>query len=1282
MSLTDSIKSREDGWTRTGARRQTATSDGMNNESEDDQRGYPSKLQHSDYSIAWVCALSCEMAAARAMLDKVHETLPTDEKDSNSYTLGSIGMHNVVIAGLPESQYGPIEAAVVASNLTRSFPNIRAGLIVGIGGGVPGNTPQADLRLGDIVVGSRVMQYDLGKLIPGGQLRRTGIMRLPQTIMLTAVTKLRSIHDTSQSMIPSVLREIREGHIEMSEYDYPDPPNDFLFSASCRHEISGSGCDGCDISQLVERYTRRNHDPKIYYGGIGSSSQVMRDAVARDNVARELDIICFEMEAAGLMGGMPYLPVRGICDYADSHKNKRWQKYAAMTAAAYAKELLMLAMPVALRDDVAAVRVEKVFGLSRVEIKREALIESLNFKEAGSRLQTIKNACFETCLWLLEDPVYISWQTPANLIQHGGLLWISGKPGVGKSTIMKFAYLMAEQESPAEACTASFFFNARGHYLERSAIGMHRSLLFQLLQQLPDLQWVLDKGNITFPIKELELSIDAVRELFRYAVLGLEGRIFTCFIDALDECDEQQIRDMIDFFEDLGKQSARCGIQFRVCFSSRHYPYVFVRDGLRLTLEDQQGHKTDIETYVKSRLQLDRGALFDNIKTKIVDKSSGVFMWVVLAVGILNKELQYGELPRIETRMKELPEQLGDLFKDVLGRDKQNMDTLLLCIQLILFARRPLEPEEFYFIISSGLYGETTLQCDAIEPSKDSMCRFVINYTKGLAEVTESGSGTVQFIHESIRDFLIKENGIRKLWPSATQGVYLDSFSHDQLKKCCYAHLKFALKMLPAGGAAGSVLAKTLEYTTRGVFYHADLAAKDISQDEFLSTFPLTGWIALSNLNHYGSGKYPQSASFIYALAREGASNLVRAWLRRNPRVDYPGEIHGYPLIATARRGDTETARILVRHLKYVTSLRRRKESHSSSQIDMKEKSQGRTALSHAVQNRHAELVELLIEAGADLESEDYAGQTALSIATDGGLLFGPRKRALSIQQRIAAGPEIVQQLIEAGAEIDSRDHYQRTPLILAVEIGTTEVVALLVDAGANVEAKDRFGRTALSCAMEKVEPAYAHLLIDAGADIESKDNFGRTPLSYAVCSRRQSPIQRDSSIAKLLIRAGADVNTEDFTGRTPLHWAVLCQGAGTITWLLESGAKIDAKDHSGRTALSYCIEQSASLGIGSSVELLINHGAEVNSTDVSGRTPLSWAASAVYNNRVGQKSLVKSLLEAGANPQIRDTKGHTALGWAITSGNESAIRHLTNWDKKLSDSSSALPNHDSSDYL
>ncbi len=312
-------------------KRQKNFHDDQGNGVHESQNG--SLTLHERYTVAWICALHIEMAAARAMLDEVHQDLPTHRNDTNAYALGTVGHHNVVIACLPTAQYGTNNAANVLTHLVRTFPSIRLGLMVGIGGGVPS---MADVRLGDIIVGTRVMQYDLGKTLGDGQIQPTAIPKIPQQLLGTIVSSLRAKHELEPSRVPSILREKFEGY---SEYSRPSSP-DYLFCATYDHGSTTAGCDGCDPSKLVPRNRRMTTDPQIHYGAIASGNQVMRSGTVRDNIARRVDVICFEMEAAGLMDILPCLPIRGICDYSDSHKNKEWQRYAAATAAAYARELL------------------------------------------------------------------------------------------------------------------------------------------------------------------------------------------------------------------------------------------------------------------------------------------------------------------------------------------------------------------------------------------------------------------------------------------------------------------------------------------------------------------------------------------------------------------------------------------------------------------------------------------------------------------------------------------------------------------------------------------------------------------------------------------------------------------------------------------------------------------------------------------------------------------------------------------------------------------------------
>ena len=310
------------------------------------------ELSHKEYTVGWICALPLEMAAAMAMLDDIHHDLPVRPIDHNTYTLGRIGKYNIVVACLPAGVYGTTAAAIAATHMMCSFESIRFSLMVGIGGGVP--SKENDIRLGDIVVSyptrmyGGVVQYDFGKTVTGGRFERTGSLNKPPQALLIAVSKLQAIQMTEGSQIPIFLSDMVAKYPEMkAKFTHRGQHQDGLFEAEYDHNHirSRNACDNCDASRLVVRPARATDDPMVYYGLIASGNQVIKDGRTRDLLAQELGILCFEMEAAGLMDNFPCLVIRGICDYSDSHKNGQWQGYAAATAAAYAKELLSVISP-------------------------------------------------------------------------------------------------------------------------------------------------------------------------------------------------------------------------------------------------------------------------------------------------------------------------------------------------------------------------------------------------------------------------------------------------------------------------------------------------------------------------------------------------------------------------------------------------------------------------------------------------------------------------------------------------------------------------------------------------------------------------------------------------------------------------------------------------------------------------------------------------------------------------------------------------------------------------
>lgn len=304
------------------------------------------RIQPRDYTVGWICALPIELAAAQEMLDEEHEGFPQRGPDPNLYTLGRIGDHNVVLACLPAGQTGTQSAATVAAQMRSAFPSMRFGLMVGIGGGVP--STDADIRLGDVVVSQPhqqhggVVQYDFGKTGLDGHKTRTGWLNAPPAELLNAVSNLQALHHRGRGNLATHLSTFDR----LPKFSHDTAGPDVLFEATYNH-VGGSTCEYCSRDREVKRTSRKSQDVVIHYGTIASGNQVMKDGVTRDRLSAELGgVICFEMEAAGLMNTFPCLVIRGICDYADSHKCKRWQPFAAATAAACAKEMLSI-IPVA-----------------------------------------------------------------------------------------------------------------------------------------------------------------------------------------------------------------------------------------------------------------------------------------------------------------------------------------------------------------------------------------------------------------------------------------------------------------------------------------------------------------------------------------------------------------------------------------------------------------------------------------------------------------------------------------------------------------------------------------------------------------------------------------------------------------------------------------------------------------------------------------------------------------------------------------------------------------------
>lgn len=326
------------------------------------------RLDVDAYTVGWISALSLELAVATQLLDETH-LAPSDFMQSQNphiYTWGRMENHNVVMCSIEAGFYGASAAADVGARMASTFPNLKFGLLVGIGAGNPDVNEDGgvknDIRLGDVAISqpSRVVggvfQYDLVKLKPGDKIEANSFLNSPPRFLLAALTQIQIRHLTGPSKVPQILNSLsdfmKQPQSIRAGYSYQGSENDNLYDAAYTH-TKGNDCRHCDPKRRVNRSARgENQVPQFHYGIIASGNSLIKDSRFREGIVQMIpgNCICFEMEAAGLMNSFPCLVIRGISDYADSHKNDRWQPYAAATAAAYSKELLSLIPPSEYKD--------------------------------------------------------------------------------------------------------------------------------------------------------------------------------------------------------------------------------------------------------------------------------------------------------------------------------------------------------------------------------------------------------------------------------------------------------------------------------------------------------------------------------------------------------------------------------------------------------------------------------------------------------------------------------------------------------------------------------------------------------------------------------------------------------------------------------------------------------------------------------------------------------------------------------------------------------------------
>ncbi|KAF5855181.1 hypothetical protein ETB97_009747, partial [Aspergillus alliaceus] len=552
-------------------RRSPVSSETANEEASSDE---VEQISPESITIAIFCALVYEAVAVRYTLDEEYSCRPKGIGPKKYvYSFGRIAEHKVVIAR--PYQMGTIEAAHCATAVSQQFPNVRLALMVGIGAGIP-NLPKHDIRLGDLAISipqdghPGVIQYDFVKYEQGGVAQK-GYLNKPPPILISADGSLQEDELMEKHPLKKILRKITK----IPKFARPRT-DDILFDINFHHINEGSDCSECVASserRILLRSPRSDHQPIIHRGLILSGNGVVKNPQGRDELRRGYsNAVCFEMEAAGIMDEIPCLVVRGICDYADTHKQDSWHYYAAAVAAAYCRALLC---------KVDSQEVEETRSMREVikDMKgliAESVVDNIDQNIIFKKLHPIKEASFDSYMEDDEGQCLSGTRTEilAQVSQWGlslsspYIFWLNGMAGTGKSTISRTLGALFKGK---KILGASFFFK-RGEGNRGSAKRLFATIAWQLLAKFPELAASIKTALNNDP----DITVKSLKEQFDKLVLnplrdleekGQRDERIVLIIDALDECESpKDIGSIIQLLPRLKQLEA---IQIRIFLTSR-----------------------------------------------------------------------------------------------------------------------------------------------------------------------------------------------------------------------------------------------------------------------------------------------------------------------------------------------------------------------------------------------------------------------------------------------------------------------------------------------------------------------------------------------------------------------------------------------------------------------------------------------------------------------------------------------------------------------------------------
>ncbi|KAL3480495.1 hypothetical protein BJX99DRAFT_266432 [Aspergillus californicus] len=1114
-----------------------------------------------NYTVGWICAISTEYVAAQAFLDEKHDGARSlDRHNKNDYTLGRIGKHNVVIAVLPMGEYGTASASHVAQDMMHSFPNIRIGLMVGIGGGAP--SKRNDIRLGDIVISmpsndgrGGVLQYDFGKTIQSQSFQPTGFLDQPPTILRAAVSGLNAQYEAEdhREKVNAVLA--KKPRLRKR---YRQPPYDRLYQSQIIH-MEGSDCAkdcGDDQASLIMREprTESDDDPAIHYGLIASANQLMKDALIRDTLTAEKNVLCFEMEAAGLMNHFPCLVIRGICDYSDTHKNKEWQGYAAMVAAAYAKDLLCRIVPQQVEaegklqetlnceysDDMGENHTDNLskfndFADKRQDGEQEEILfwlTPLDFSPLQNDLISRKQE--GTGEWLPQSSEYQQWEST-----RGSILFCPGIPGAGKTMTACFVVDHLRQKSRKDqSFPVIFLYCNYKRQQEMRPIDLFSSLLKQLSRHASP---IADSVITLYEKHKPHQSRPSLQEILRDLVSAIQSFPKTFIvIDALDEYEaSDRVRFMTKLFEVIEETNANLLATSR--FVATLPPFV-----------------------------LENTPLQDFIKQEIVEAASGMFLLAQLHLGSLCGLRS----PRaVKTALKNLRKGVdayGYAYDEAMQRIEAQVpgsrDLAMEVLSWIVLAERPLSLAELLHALAIEI-GESSLD----EENFSDVDHFV-SVCLGLVVVDEE-SEIVRLIHYTAQEYFKRAK--KKLFPEG----------QNLLTSKCVTYLTFDA-------------------------FHGHLCKDKDDLDKRTKLYPLFNYAARNWGKHAFLSSIDGQELILRLLEDMPSVSACNHAMSQRPRMfayNLTGDFFGFGRIAIRLQGI---------HLAAVFGLSKTIKKMLDRNVSCESQDgDERTVLSFAAEAGHEDVVNILLDRGALIDPRDREGRTPLEFAAgtgktaviktllDRGAFVNSNNRDGRSPLHAAAAfghIDAVRLLLDRNADVNHESEgIISTPLCEASHGGYADiwgheaVVKVLIGMNADCTIRDYDSWDPLSRAVTKNYPNIVNILLDYHNNVNDRDRSGTTALMWAARGIR------GVEMMKLLIDRGANVNFRNREGRTALSLASEKGQVEAVRLLLEKGAVIETKDKKDQTALSYASEN----GHSQIVDLLLQQGADIKNCGQK-RTP------------------------------------------------------------------------------